>query len=309
MPTDGEINYASFTREQLDEALTRIDRQRYPINYHRLLFEIEQRSGERCSGGVPLPGESPPVAAGAADSITYHRPEFRADPNEYFRIWIVNLALTILTLGVYSAWAKVRRLRYFYSNTVLAGSAFGYHGEPLKILKGRIIAALLAACYFGAGRISPIATLVVFGVVVLATPWLVVRSRMFALRVTSWRGLRFDFSPDYAGAYEALLGWLILGVITAGVLMPRFLRERYRFIMSRSRFGATSFACNPAIGRFYQTFRRHRAHRVGVAVRAVSYPPHRAGDQQLTAAVAAGTTASGAAAAGGVLRVLSRRRT
>jgi uncharacterized membrane protein YjgN (DUF898 family) len=81
----------------------------------------------------------------------------------------------------------------------------------------------------------------------------VVRSRMFALRVTSWRGLRFDFSPDYAGAYKALLGWLVLGVISLGLLMPRFLRERYRFIMTRSRFGATSFECNPGIGRFYRT--------------------------------------------------------
>jgi len=35
--------------------------------------------------------------------------EFTAGAGEYFRIWIVNLALTIVTLGVYSAWAKVRR--------------------------------------------------------------------------------------------------------------------------------------------------------------------------------------------------------
>src|SRR5262245_30780901 len=32
--------------------------------------------------------------------------EFTGAPGEYFRIWIVNLVLTILTLGVYSAWAK-----------------------------------------------------------------------------------------------------------------------------------------------------------------------------------------------------------
>jgi uncharacterized membrane protein YjgN (DUF898 family) len=38
--------------------------------------------------------------------------EFRGTGGEYFRIWIVNLLLTILTLGIYSAWAKVRQLRY-----------------------------------------------------------------------------------------------------------------------------------------------------------------------------------------------------
>ena len=30
---------------------------------------------------------------------------FTGKTGEYFRIWIVNLALTILTLGIYSAWA------------------------------------------------------------------------------------------------------------------------------------------------------------------------------------------------------------
>lgn len=39
---------------------------------------------------------------------TRHDFEFRGRGGEYFRIWIVNLALSLLTLGIYSAWAKVR---------------------------------------------------------------------------------------------------------------------------------------------------------------------------------------------------------
>lgn len=31
---------------------------------------------------------------------------------QYFGIWIVNLLLSILTLGIYSAWAKVRRQQF-----------------------------------------------------------------------------------------------------------------------------------------------------------------------------------------------------
>ena len=58
----------------------------------------------------------------------------------YFGIWIVNLLLTIVTLGIYSAWAKVRRLQYFYRHTELAGSSFDFHGSPARILIGRVIA-------------------------------------------------------------------------------------------------------------------------------------------------------------------------
>ena len=49
---------------------------------------------------------------------------FHGQAGEYFRIWIVNICLTVITLGIYSAWAKVRRKRYFYSNTQLNVSSF-----------------------------------------------------------------------------------------------------------------------------------------------------------------------------------------
>lgn len=84
-----------------------------------------------------------------------HELEFRGTGGEYFRIWIVNLALTLLTLGIYSAWAKVRKLRYFHGNTVLAGSTFGYHGDPIRILKGRAVLAVLLAAYLFAELLFP----------------------------------------------------------------------------------------------------------------------------------------------------------
>jgi uncharacterized membrane protein YjgN (DUF898 family) len=51
---------------------------------------------------------------------------FTGQAGEYFRIWIVNVCLSIVTLGIYSAWAKVRRKRYFYGNTLLKDAAFEY---------------------------------------------------------------------------------------------------------------------------------------------------------------------------------------
>jgi uncharacterized membrane protein YjgN (DUF898 family) len=247
MATDGELDYRDYTREQLEDARWRIHRDRFPLNYQALMAEIERRRAqEQAAAAAALREEVKQV-------ITRHSPQFGAEPKEYFRIWIVNLALTLLTLGIYSAWAKVRKLRYFYANTVLAGSAFGYHADPIRILRGRIIAAILVGGYVLATRTSPVATLAMVALIGLATPWLVVKSRTFAMRVTSWRGLRFDFAPDYAGAYRVLLGWLILGIVSLGILMPRAVRERYRFVVSRSRFGATPFDCDPGIGRFYKT--------------------------------------------------------
>ena len=100
---------------------------------------------------------------------------FSGKGSEYFRIWIVNLALSILTLGIYSAWAKVRRLKYFYQNTRLADSSFDFHGDPLAILKGRVIAVILLLAYNFSGMISPQAALATLALLVLVFPWLIVR--------------------------------------------------------------------------------------------------------------------------------------
>jgi hypothetical protein len=46
---------------------------------------------------------------------------FTGSGSEYFRIWIVNSLLLVLTLGLYMPWARVRKLRYVYGNTVVQG--------------------------------------------------------------------------------------------------------------------------------------------------------------------------------------------
>ena len=52
--------------------------------------------------------------------------EFHGNGMEYFRIWIVNIFLSIVTLGIFSAWAKVRREQYFYGNLRLGEQHFAY---------------------------------------------------------------------------------------------------------------------------------------------------------------------------------------
>ena len=82
--------------------------------------------------------------------------EFKGSGSEYFKIWIVNLFLSILTLGIYSAWAKVRRKRYLYGNTSVKGASFEYHASPLTILKGRLIAVALLIVYSVLSELYPL---------------------------------------------------------------------------------------------------------------------------------------------------------
>lgn len=131
--------------------------------------------------------------------------EFTGSGSEYFRIWVVNLLLTIVTLGVYSAWAKVRRLQYFYRNTCVAGDIFDYHGNPRAILKGRLLALGLLVAYKIASELSTFAALAVVLVLVAIMPWLLSRAFRFKLANSSYRGLRFRFQGTVAQAYRMLI--------------------------------------------------------------------------------------------------------
>ena len=177
--------------------------------------------------------------------------QFTGTGGGYFRIWIVNLALSILTLGIYSAWAKVRRLQYFYRNTSLAGGSFDFHGDPKAILKGRLIAVGLFVVYNAVGAFSVALGFLALAVLLAAVPWLVQRSLRFKLYNSSYRGLRFRFTGALGGAYRTLLLWPVLAYLSLGLLMPFAHREIKHYQHTHSRFGDTSFSFTADVGQFY----------------------------------------------------------
>src|SRR3977135_3565979 len=128
---------------------------------------------------MALPSTDRGVAANVADSEKRHPVEFTADTGEYFRIWIVTLALTIVPLGIYSPWAKVRKRRYFYGHTRIDGEAFEYRANPLAILKGRLIAVAAIAVFYGVGYFAPLYQWLPWIPLLVGGPWLLVRSLAF----------------------------------------------------------------------------------------------------------------------------------
>jgi len=179
------------------------------------------------------------------------RLSFSGKGAEYFRIWIVNLALSILTLGIYSAWAKVRRLKYFYLNTTLAGSSFDFHGDPLAILKGRIIAVALLLAYQFSGMVSPVMALVAMGLLALVFPWLIVRSLRFKLHNSSHRGLRFSFRGSNKQGYINFLLFPLLALFTLYLLAPLAHQRIKRYQHGNSWYGNTCFAFSAGSGKFF----------------------------------------------------------
>jgi uncharacterized membrane protein YjgN (DUF898 family) len=179
---------------------------------------------------------------------------FTGTGSEYFRIWIVNLLLTIVTFGIYSAWAKVKRVQYFYRNTWVNGSSFDYHGSPQAILKGRIIAVVLFGVYKVTLTTMPPLGLAVLAVIMVVLPMLLLMSFQFRLRNTSYRGLHFNFVGTLKAAY---LNFLALPVLTGLSLytMAPFTHQRIKaYQHGNSRFGHTQFSFDAKVLSFYNIY-------------------------------------------------------
>ena len=180
---------------------------------------------------------------------TRHPVEFTARAGEYFRIWIVNLALSIVTLGIYSAWAKVRKRRYFCGHTHIAGEAFEYRARPLAILKGRLIAFGLLALFYGVGYAAPLWQWLVWIPLLVVAPWLLVRSIAFNAYNTAHRGLRFRFSGTYGECARIAAGYGLLVLVTLGLAYPYLKRRLVRFLAERHAYGTTPFALDAGFGK------------------------------------------------------------
>jgi len=162
---------------------------------------------------------------------------FTGSGSEYFRIWIVNLLLILVTFTLYWPFARARRIAYFQNNTLVGDDPLGFHANPWKMFRGYLLVAGLGLAYAIASETAPEVAGVIMLVFALLWPALWRASLQFRLRNTSWRGVRLAFEGDLKGAYLAyaplLLPVLVLVAVglSASAMVPaeEATREDRRF--------------------------------------------------------------------------------
>jgi uncharacterized membrane protein YjgN (DUF898 family) len=200
--------------------------------------------------------------------------EFNGSAREYFRIWIVNLCLTLLTAGIFSAWAKVRKKRYFYSHTMLDGTPFQYLGRPLPILKGRVIAATAFSAYYVSSHFfTEVLPYILLAGAVLA-PWVIIRSAAFNARYSSFRNMTFRFDGKYLDGLKATCAWVLIPVLLVGIffkwsgtnavmaaafgifglLFPWWIRRLKSFIIGHTSYGSKKGEFFATSGQFFKVY-------------------------------------------------------
>ena len=198
------------------------------------------------AGVAPSAGPQPAATNGA------RRPRFMGSGGALFGIHVVNVLLTLLTLGVYFFWAKVKVRAYLFSQTDFEADRFAYHGTGREMFVGFLKAlvfffipitllSMLPELIGASLPVRYVANLVSYVLASLFVPMAMIGARRYRLSRTSWRGIRFSLRAK-TWDFVRLWSWNTFVVaLTLGLYYPIYIVRRHDFLTRHMWFGSQRF--------------------------------------------------------------------
>lgn len=184
------------------------------------------------------------------DGRTQHRFKFHGNGTDLLLLILKNLFLTVITLGIYAAWARAQRRQFLWSNTEISGQRLVFTGTGLEIFVGYLKLFGAYAVFLGVPialeRLVPgsqafAQAALGLGVVVLI-PFAIYWSRTYLLSRTRWRGIRFGMQPGAGPYFRTFVVGFLLTIVTLGLYAPVWLNNCRRVLIERMRYGNEAFA-------------------------------------------------------------------
>jgi uncharacterized membrane protein YjgN (DUF898 family) len=192
------------------------------------------------------------VNAGATGGV--RRLSFHGTGGSLFVIRVINMFLTLMTLGVYHFWGKVRVRAYLWGQTEFNGDRFAYHGTGKELLVGFLKSAVVFGLLYALFQAVPFVPggltarigvlLLAYGLLLTFIPLAMVGARRYRLSRTSWRGIRFSFRGNASEFIKLFIGGTLLSLVTVGLYYPIFVVDQYRFMAAHSYFGSKKWDFN-----------------------------------------------------------------
>ncbi len=180
----------------------------------------------------------------------YRQLRFHGQGSKLFSIYLVNMLLTLVTLGFYYPWAKVAIMKYMYEATELECSRFAFHGTGKEIFMGFLKALaifgsmyglLLVAMFYGEPVLVNIMFLVFYAVMMVLIPIAIHGSMKYRMSRTSWRGIHFGYRGDRNELLKKFIGDALLTVITFGIYGFWMSMNIRKYVLGNVRFGNVEF--------------------------------------------------------------------
>jgi uncharacterized membrane protein YjgN (DUF898 family) len=171
---------------------------------------------------------------------------------ELYALWLVNLLLNIITLGIYSFWGKTRLRHYLVQSCYMNNDRFEYRGQGGELFRGflkalPILIALNVPFIIWNPETYPEVNLLIFVFFPLFYMALYSAQR-YRLSRTHWRGIRGRLMGSAVKYGFIKSGWVLLNIITLGIMSPITTMQAQAYMMRNMRFGnaPVSFEPNPS---------------------------------------------------------------
>jgi uncharacterized membrane protein YjgN (DUF898 family) len=177
----------------------------------------------------------------------------------FFKIHLINVILTILSLTFLYPWAKTRKLKYVFEHTYMADNAFIYTGTTKSFFKLYIktfltVILFLAICFTGSALfvyyrntmftgiiIYWFTIILAFGMAIYIAPIILHGSINYRFSNISWQSI----FPSYRGKLSELVPLFfrgyVLTLLTIGIYKAWFLVRLLKYTLRNIRFGSIRF--------------------------------------------------------------------
>jgi uncharacterized membrane protein YjgN (DUF898 family) len=195
---------------------------------------------------------------------------------ELFVLFIINVLLGIVTLGIYRFWGKTRIRKYIWSRSSFRGERFEYSGTGMELFLGFLFAFVIlgppfigfyAWLYFDPlpkdptdpAFMSRVMEIYAVGLLLVTVAFYFIHVATFAayryrLSRTVWRGIRGSVSGS-AWTYGFLgFGLSMLNGISLGWTKPWADTVLIKYRLNQTTIGSAPITCNIEAGKLYPYF-------------------------------------------------------
>lgn len=199
----------------------------------------------------------PSVAAGTTPAVPSpgrRRLAFDGATGALVRLFLVNLVLTVLTLGAYRFWGRTRIRRFLWSHAQYMDEPFEYTGTGQELFVAFLLVLFvviipLTLTYWTAGlylnstapELESLVKLLFYGGVLFLVGVARYRARRYRLSRSLWRGIRLaqtGSSLAYGGRYFV---FTLLSLLTLGWFVPEKNIRLWAFAIDNTYFGTARF--------------------------------------------------------------------
>jgi len=188
--------------------------------------------------------DTPPQSVSISEKFSYS-----GSGNELAFLMFKNLLLTVITLGIYGAWARTNTRRYLWGQTSFLGDRATYTGQGKELFKGW---CFVSAIYmmFAVGLnvlqafIHPAMAILLVPLYMYIYALILYGGTRYRVSKTTWRGIRFGVDKDKQMSREFIilvLKYGFISILTLGFGLPMLIHETRKFLTNRMRLGSAYF--------------------------------------------------------------------